>query len=56
MVYISGGKEERADAVEGNQCDVTFGTDAHHCKHSFVDELRELPNEAGIEFDEKYLW
>jgi putative transposase len=28
--------------------------EAHHRKHSFVDELRELPNAAGIEFDEKY--
>src|SRR5947207_9602203 len=25
-------------------------------KPSFVDELRELLNAAGIEFDEKYLW
>jgi len=30
--------------------------DAHHRKHSFVDELRELLNGAGIEFDEKYLF
>jgi hypothetical protein len=29
--------------------------EAHHRKHSFVDELRELLNAAGIEFDEKYL-
>ena len=29
--------------------------EAHHRKHSFVDELRELLNGAGIEFDEKYL-
>jgi hypothetical protein len=29
--------------------------DEHHRKHSFVDELRELLNAAGIEFDEKYL-
>jgi len=29
--------------------------DAHHRKHSFVHELRELLNVAGIEFDEKYL-
>jgi len=29
--------------------------DAHHRKHSFVHELRELLNAAGIEFDEKYL-
>jgi putative transposase len=28
---------------------------AHHRKHSFVDELRELLNAAGIKFDEKYL-
>src|ERR1041385_9214832 len=29
--------------------------EAHHRKHSFVDELRELLNAAGIEFDAKYL-
>ena len=29
--------------------------EAHHRKHSFVDELRELLNAAGIEFDEQYL-
>ena len=29
--------------------------EAHHRKHSFVDELREPLNGAGIEFDEKYL-
>jgi len=29
--------------------------EAHHRKRSFVDELRELLNTAGIEFDEKYL-
>ena len=29
--------------------------EAHHRKYSFVDELRELLNAAGIEFDEKYL-
>ena len=29
--------------------------EAHHRKHSFVDELRELLKAAGIEFDEKYL-
>jgi len=29
--------------------------EAHHHKHSFVDELTELLNAAGIEFDEKYL-
>jgi len=27
--------------------------EAHHRKHSFVDELRELLNAAAIEFDEK---
>ena len=27
----------------------------HHHKHSFVAELTELLNAAGIEFDEKYL-
>ena len=30
--------------------------EAHHRKHSLVDELRELLNAAGIEFDEKYPW
>ena len=29
--------------------------EAHHRKHSFVEELRELLNAASIEFDEKYL-
>ena len=29
--------------------------EAHHGKHSFVDELRELLGQAGIEYDEKYL-
>jgi hypothetical protein len=29
--------------------------ETHHRKQSFVDELRELLNAAGIEFDEKYL-
>ena len=29
--------------------------EAHHGKHSFVDELRELLGKAGIEYDEKYL-
>ena len=29
--------------------------ETHHRKRSFVDELRELLNAAGIEFDEKYL-
>jgi hypothetical protein len=29
--------------------------EAHHRKHSLVDELRELLKAAGIEFDEKYL-
>jgi REP element-mobilizing transposase RayT len=27
----------------------------HHAKRSFVEELRDLLNAAGIEFDEKYL-
>ena len=27
----------------------------HHAKRSFVDELKDLLNAAGIEFDEKYL-
>ena len=30
--------------------------EAHHRKQSFVDELRELLNAAGIDFDEKHLW
>ncbi len=29
--------------------------EAHHCKHSFSDELRDLLGKAGIAFDEKYL-
>ena len=29
--------------------------EAHHRKYSFVDELRELLDAAGIEFYEKYL-
>jgi hypothetical protein len=29
--------------------------EAHHPKHSLVDELRKLLNAADIEFDEKYL-
>jgi REP element-mobilizing transposase RayT len=29
--------------------------EAHHAKRSFVDELKELLNSAGIEYDEKYL-
>ena len=29
--------------------------EAHHRKHSFVDELRELLGKAGIEYEEKYL-
>jgi putative transposase len=29
--------------------------ETHHRKHSFVEELKELLNAAGIEFDEKYL-
>src|SRR5687768_14598051 len=28
----------------------------HHKKWSFQDELRGLLREAGMEFDEKYLW
>lgn len=28
----------------------------HHAKHSFEDEYRALLNEAGIEYDERYLW
>jgi putative transposase len=29
--------------------------EAHHHKHSFVDEFKELLNAARIEFDDKYL-
>ena len=29
--------------------------EAHHSKHSFVDELRELLGKAGVAYDEKYL-
>ena len=29
--------------------------EAHHSKHSFVDELRDLLGRAGIEYEEKYL-
>jgi len=29
--------------------------EAHHAKFSFVDELKELLQRAGIEYDEKYL-
>ena len=29
--------------------------EAHHGKDSFVNELRELLGEAGIDYDEKYL-
>jgi putative transposase len=29
--------------------------EAHHGKHSFVDELQRLLGKAGIEYDEKYL-
>ena len=29
--------------------------EAHHCRHSFVDELKELLEKAGVEYEEKYL-
>ena len=29
--------------------------EAHHAKRSFVDELKELLKDSGIEYDEKYL-
>ena len=29
--------------------------EAHHGKHSYVDELKGLLNKAGIEYDERYL-
>jgi putative transposase len=28
----------------------------HHRTHSFQDEFRELLNEAGLTFDERYVW
>jgi len=27
----------------------------HHCRHSFVDELKELLARAGVEYEERYL-
>lgn len=32
------------------------GQAEHHRKLSFQDELRELLQESGLEFDERYLW
>jgi len=32
------------------------GQEDHHRKATFQDELRELLVEAGLEFDERYLW
>lgn len=32
------------------------GQDEHHRRVSFQDELRGLLREAGMEFDERYLW
>lgn len=32
------------------------GQAAHHAKVSFEDELRRLLREAGLEFDERYVW
>lgn len=32
------------------------GQPEHHRKASFQDELRALLTEAGLEFDERYLW
>lgn len=29
--------------------------EAHHARYSFVDELKDLLEKAGIEYDEKYL-
>jgi REP element-mobilizing transposase RayT len=29
--------------------------EAHHGKHSFVDELKELLEKAGVKYEEKYL-
>lgn len=30
--------------------------EAHHLERGFQDELRELLQEAGLEYDERYLW
>ena len=32
------------------------GQEAHHKKRSFQDEYRELLDETGVEYDEKYVW
>jgi hypothetical protein len=45
-----------AKKVAGGRSRYIATQDAHHRKYSFVDELRELLNAAGIEFDEKYLF
>jgi REP-associated tyrosine transposase len=29
--------------------------EAHHARYTFVDELKELLEKAGIEYDKKYL-
>ena len=29
--------------------------EAHHAKHSFVDELKDLLGRAGVSYEEKYL-
>jgi hypothetical protein len=56
---VAGGRSPRRPPGRRNQlgrtpegCQIFRGKDL---KHSFVDELRELLNAAGIEFDEKYL-
>ena len=30
--------------------------EAHHGRHSFADELKELLEKAGVEYEERYLW
>ncbi len=33
-----------------------LGQEEHHRKSSFQEELRALLKEAGMDFDERYLW
>ena len=35
--------------------DYIANQEAHHAKYSFVDELKDLLERSGIEYDEKYL-
>ena len=39
----------------GVNCMHTVNQEEHHQKISFVDELRKLVEEAGLEFDARYL-